>query len=99
MCRRVLHSGLDLPVSIVLQNVLERSFPEETAERRRESTSFVEEQAASVGTAAAAPASHDLPIFVMACILPGETMQLNIFEPRYRCVHQSFGLAGLGSVT
>ena len=28
--------------------------------------------------------SRDLPIFVMAPVLPGESMALNIFEPRYR---------------
>ena len=27
---------------------------------------------------------NDLPVFVMACMLPGETIGLNIFEPRYR---------------
>ncbi|KAG2424301.1 hypothetical protein HYH02_015191 [Chlamydomonas schloesseri] len=36
------------------------------------------------GGAAAAPAQLTLPLFVMSLIMPGETMALNIFEPRYR---------------
>ena len=29
-------------------------------------------------------AGRDLPVFVMAPVLPGERVGLNIFEPRYR---------------
>ncbi|KAG2437948.1 hypothetical protein HXX76_005563 [Chlamydomonas incerta] len=39
---------------------------------------------AAAGGAAAAPQQLTLPLFVMSLIMPGETMALNIFEPRYR---------------
>lgn len=74
MCRTVLHAVGQLPVSIVLKNIIERSFPEEYAERAAE-------EAAEAG---AAQAASVLPLFVMSPMLPGERMALNIFEPRYR---------------
>ena len=73
MCRTVLHVG-QLPVSIVLKNILERGFPEEYEARRREEI----EAAGASGEAAL------LPLFVMNPMLPGERMALNVFEPRYR---------------
>ena len=80
MCRTVLHVG-HLPVSIVLKNVVERSFPEEYEARR------LEECQASLSAAAGEGAStiaSILPLFVLCPMLPGERMALNIFEPRYR---------------
>ena len=77
MCRTVLHAGRALPVSIVLKNLLERSFPEDYAARR-------EEEAAAAAVAATAAEHAPLPLFVMNVLLPGERMALNIFEPRYR---------------
>lgn len=75
MCRRVLHVGRELAVTVVLKELLELSFPEEYEQRR------VEERGAGAG---AAPAAGDapLPLFVMSLLLPGETLALNIFEPR-----------------
>lgn len=77
MCRTVLHVSRDLPATIVLKNMLENSFPAEYAARRAE-----EVEAAAVSSAA--NAATILPLFVMAPMLPGEKMALNIFEPRYR---------------
>lgn len=74
MCRTVLYAVGQIPVSIVLKSILERSFPEEYRAR-------AEEEAAEAG---AAHEASVLPLFVMSPMLPGERMALNIFEPRYR---------------
>uniref|UniRef100_A0A6S8L0E2 RING-type domain-containing protein n=1 Tax=Dunaliella tertiolecta TaxID=3047 RepID=A0A6S8L0E2_DUNTE len=80
MCRTVLHVGAgQLPVTLVLQRILQRSFPEEYAERAKE-----EEAAAMRDTEAGAAITLKLPLFVMTTIMPGERIALNIFEPRYR---------------
>jgi Lon protease-like protein/tetratricopeptide (TPR) repeat protein len=76
MCRTVLHAVGQIPVSIVLKNILERSFPDDYLAR-------AEEEEEEVG-AGAAHESPTLPLFVMSPVLPGERMALNIFEPRYR---------------
>jgi Lon protease-like protein len=60
----------------VLQTLLERAFPAETAARAAEE--------AAAGGAPTGGAAAPLPLFVMAILLPGERMALNIFEPRYR---------------
>lgn len=84
MCRTVLHVGRELPVSVVLKNILESAFPEDYHARR------VEEAALSLlldpdpQEAHRAPQTTVLPLFVMSSVLPGECMALNIFEPRYR---------------
>lgn len=67
MCRTVLHVGRDLPVSITLKNILEKSFPQEYAER-------CAEEAADAGSAANA-AEAAVPLFVMSCLMPGELLQ------------------------
>ncbi|KAK9809744.1 hypothetical protein WJX73_001951 [Symbiochloris irregularis] len=82
-------------MTITLKNILEKSFPQEYAARGLEEadstagprSSEVEEEA-------------PVPLFVMSCLLPGERMALNIFEPRYRlmvrrCMEGSrrFGMA------
>lgn len=63
-------------MTVLLQSILKHCFPEESAARERE----LQGSSAQRGAAAAA----DLPIFVMAPMLPGEKIALNIFEPRYR---------------
>ncbi|KAK9808920.1 hypothetical protein WJX72_006425 [[Myrmecia] bisecta] len=90
MCRTVLHVGRELPLSVTLNNILEKSFPEEYQQRRRETRSLPSEVAGE------AP----LPLFVMSCMMPGEKMALNIFEPRYRLMvrrcmegNRRFGMA------
>eukprot|EP00892_Ulva_mutabilis_P010160 jgi/Ulvmu1/7516/UM037_0060.1 len=76
LCRRVLHTGRNLPVTVVLQNMIRHAFPQESAARERE----IHSRSSGGSTAEGA----DLPIFVMAPLLPTEKISLNIFEPRYR---------------
>lgn len=76
LCRRVLYTGRNLPVTVVLQNVLRHAFPQESASRERELQACCSGGSSDEGT--------DLPIFVMAPLLPTEKISLNIFEPRYR---------------
>ena len=93
MCRRVLHTGDNVPVNRVLSNVLQRCFASEYEERKLEEASFSLTQN---------PEGEDaiLPLFVMSPLLPGEKMALNIFEPRYRLMirrvmegNKKFGMA------
>jgi hypothetical protein len=76
-CRTLLHCDRRLPVTILLQTIIAKSYPEEYEERRKE------EMALSTGTEATDGVVL-LPLFVMSTLLPGESMSLNIFEPRYR---------------
>ena len=93
LCRAPFHSGLrDLPVSKVLEQVIERLFPDEFQQL------FAEEQSKRE---AQANGPKDIPLFVMSTVLPGEMMTLNIFEPRYRLLirramegQRRFGMAG-----
>lgn len=92
MCRAVLFmSPQNLQVTVTLKNMLERAFPEEYTVRRRETD--------ATRTVAA---SDLLPLFVMDVALPGQHMQLNIFEPRYRLMtrrcmegNKRFGIVGV----
>jgi hypothetical protein len=59
----VVHVGRQLPVSVTLANLLEKSFPEEYEARRRETRS----SAGGTPEAGEAP----LPLFVMSCMMPG----------------------------
>ncbi|GLI64935.1 hypothetical protein VaNZ11_008336 [Volvox africanus] len=99
-CRTVLHVARDsLPVTITLANIISRAFPEEYEQRRVEMTAgaggpVAGEGAAASGDGAATAAAGTapeavqrtltLPLFVMSLLMPGESMALNIFEPRYR---------------
>jgi Lon protease-like protein len=76
-CRRVLHVGRDLPVTIVLRNLLQAAFPEDYQGRAAE-------EAEVTGLSPSEGDVLTLPLFVMCAMLPGETMALNVFEPRYR---------------
>lgn len=58
--------------SVTLNNIIEKTFPEEYAERKAENDSLI-----NLGV-------DFLPLFVMDVILPCEKLALNIFEPRYR---------------
>lgn len=58
--------------SVTLNNIIEKNFPEEYAERKAENDSLI-----NLGV-------DLLPLFVMDVILPCEKLALNIFEPRYR---------------
>ncbi len=103
LCRCVFHTGLrDVPVSKVLEQVIQRLYPEEM------SAIAAEEAAARLDGPAdgGALARRDLPLFVMSAILPFEPMALNIFEPRYRLLvrramegRRRFGMVGLDGNT
>lgn len=77
MCRRVFYGGFDLPVNITLKNILERCFQEEYEARKEEERAFIRDQEG-------AETVQQLPLFVLSPVMPGETLNLNIFEPRYR---------------
>ena len=66
MCRTVLHVGRDLPVTVTLKNILEKSFPVEYAQRRAEEQADLSSQLEG-GAAAEGP----VPLFVMSCLMPG----------------------------
>lgn len=64
--------------SVTLNNIIQKSFPEEYAERKSEQESLTH-----LGV-------DIMPLFVMDVVLPCQKMSLNIFEPRYRlmvCVY------------
>lgn len=84
MCRRVLHAGRELPVTVVLASLLQQAFPEETEKRRREYCAAATGDARADGDDKDMDADWTLPVFVMSSMLPGESIALNIFEPRYR---------------
>ncbi|KAE9467237.1 hypothetical protein C3L33_00866, partial [Rhododendron williamsianum] len=67
MLDRVLASAI-----VTLNNIIQKNFPEEYAERKLEHDSLTNYGA------------DLLPLFVMDVILPCQKFHLNIFEPRYR---------------
>jgi hypothetical protein len=76
---QVLHVSRELPISITLQNILSKVYPDEYAARAAE-VAGAAAAAAAAGVGGAERLS--LPLFVMSTLLPGEKMALNIFEPR-----------------
>lgn len=58
--------------SVTLNNIIQKNFPEEYAERKSEQESLTH-----LGV-------DIMPLFVMDVVLPCQKMSLNIFEPRYR---------------
>ncbi|KAJ6827828.1 LON peptidase N-terminal domain and RING finger protein 1 isoform X1 [Iris pallida] len=73
ICRTVLFiSPRTYPISVTLNNIIQRSFPEEYAERKSEHESLTH-----LGV-------DLMPLFVMDVVLPCQKLSLNIFEPRYR---------------
>eukprot|EP00898_Chlorokybus_atmophyticus_P008296 jgi/Chlat1/8468/Chrsp80S07863 len=90
MCRTVLFvTARSHPVSVSLQNILEKTFPQEYEERRAEMS------------AVEACEAQTIAVFVMDVVLPGQKMALNIFEPRYRLMirrcmegNRRFAMAG-----
>lgn len=99
MCRTILHVGRELPVTVLLKELLEKTFPEEYAERRKEEQALL---ASTHDDAVDCQGRTRLPLFVMSALLPGEHMALNIFEPRYRLMirrcmegNRRFGMASL----
>ncbi|EPS62991.1 hypothetical protein M569_11797, partial [Genlisea aurea] len=73
LCRTVLLiSPRTCSISVTLNSIIEKNFPDEYAERKAEYASLTN------------PGVDLLPLFVMDVILPCQKFQLNIFEPRYR---------------
>ncbi|KAL1566343.1 LON peptidase N-terminal domain and RING finger protein 1 isoform X3 [Salvia divinorum] len=73
LCRTILFiSPRTCAISVTLNNIIEKSFPEEYAERKLEQLNLTN------------PGPDLLPLFAMDVILPCQKLQLNIFEPRYR---------------
>ncbi|XP_057951850.1 uncharacterized protein LOC131146323 [Malania oleifera] len=73
LCRTVLFiSPRTCAISLVLNNIIQKNFPEEYAERKSEHDSLTK-----FGV-------DILPLFVMDVVLPCQKLPLNIFEPRYR---------------
>ncbi|KAL1814774.1 hypothetical protein ACET3Z_017348 [Daucus carota] len=73
LCRTILFiSPRTCSISVTLNNIIQKNFPEEYAERKLE-----HENLTIMG-------ADLLPLFVMDVVLPCQKLQLNIFEPRYR---------------
>ncbi|OVA08829.1 zinc finger protein [Macleaya cordata] len=73
MCRTVLFiSPRTCSISVTLNNIIQKNFPEEYAERKSE-----HETLTNLGV-------DLIPLFVMDVVLPCQKLSLNIFEPRYR---------------
>ncbi|XP_019415731.1 PREDICTED: LON peptidase N-terminal domain and RING finger protein 1-like isoform X2 [Lupinus angustifolius] len=73
LCRTVLFiSPRTCSISVTLQNIIQKNFPEEYAERKKEHDSLI-----NFGV-------DLLPLFVMDVVIPCQKFPLNIFEPRYR---------------
>ncbi|XP_059645524.1 uncharacterized protein LOC132287064 [Cornus florida] len=73
LCRTVLFiSPRTCSISVTLNNIIQKNFPEEYAERKLEHASLM-----NLGV-------DLMPLFVMDVVLPCQRLQLNIFEPRYR---------------
>ncbi|KAM7480055.1 hypothetical protein LguiA_028268 [Lonicera macranthoides] len=73
LCRTVLFiSPRTCAISVTLNNIIQKNFPEEYTERKSEQDSLI-----NMGV-------DLLPLFVMDVVLPCEKFQLNIFEARYR---------------
>lgn len=73
LCRTVLFiSPRTCAVSVTLNNIIQKNFPEEYAERKSEHDSLI-----NFGV-------DLLPLFVMDVVIPCQKFPLHIFEPRYR---------------
>lgn len=73
LCRTVLFiSPRTCAVSVTLNNIIQKIFPEEYAERKSEHDSLT-----TLGV-------DLIPLFVMDAVLPCQKFPLHIFEPRYR---------------
>ncbi|KAL6995160.1 hypothetical protein U1Q18_005295 [Sarracenia purpurea var. burkii] len=73
LCRTVLFiSPRACAISVTLNNIIQKNFPEEYTERKMEHDGLTNYGADLI------------PLFVMDVILPCQKIHLNIFEPRYR---------------
>ncbi|KAH0865183.1 hypothetical protein HID58_082394, partial [Brassica napus] len=81
-------------VSVTLNNIIQKNFPEEYAERKSEQDSLVH-----LG-------NESMPLFVMDVIISCQKLSLHIFEPRYRLMvrrimegNHRMGMVALDSAT
>jgi hypothetical protein len=81
LCRAPLHAASRLSVTTDLARLLAAAFPSESAARTAEEA---EARAEAEAAERAGQIHRGLPCFVMAACLPGQQVQLHIFEPRYR---------------
>lgn len=73
LCRTVLFvSPRTSSISVTLNNIIQKNFPEEYEERKLEHEGLI-----NFGV-------DLMPLFVMDVVLPCQKLRLNIFEPRYR---------------
>lgn len=73
LCRAVVHMSADQPVSVVLQSIIQRNFPEDYALREKEARDEKVQESLS------------LPLFLINTVaFPKQSFPLHIFEPRYR---------------
>ncbi|KAJ6765136.1 43KDA POSTSYNAPTIC PROTEIN-RELATED [Salix koriyanagi] len=73
LCRTVLFiSPRTCSISVTLNNIIQRNFPEEYAERKSEN-----DRLTNFGV-------DLIPLFVMDAVIPCQKFPLQIFEPRYR---------------
>ncbi|XP_058070130.1 uncharacterized protein LOC131219142 isoform X2 [Magnolia sinica] len=95
MCRTVLFiTPTTCCISVTLNNIIQKNFPEEYAERNSEHGNLTN-------------SGGDLvPLFVMDVVLPCQKLPLNIFEPRYRLMvrrimegNHRMGMVGFDSAT
>ncbi|KAL6010396.1 hypothetical protein ACLOJK_000827 [Asimina triloba] len=62
----------DVASCVTLNNIIQKNFPEEYADRKLEHQNLTN------------PGLDLVPLFVMDVVLPCQKLSLNIFEPRYR---------------
>ncbi|OAY31075.1 LON peptidase N-terminal domain and RING finger protein 1 isoform X2 [Manihot esculenta] len=73
LCRTVLFiSPRECAISVTLNNIIQKNFPEEHAERKSEHESLT-----NLGV-------DLIPLFVLDVVIPCQKFSLHIFEPRYR---------------
>jgi len=73
LCRTVYHSNFRPPVTVTLQNIIQKLYPKEYQFRAKEVAEEEDED------------NMTIPLFVMdALVFPGEEISLHVYEPRYR---------------
>uniref|UniRef100_A0A0D3DWM7 RING-type domain-containing protein n=2 Tax=Brassica oleracea var. oleracea TaxID=109376 RepID=A0A0D3DWM7_BRAOL len=95
LCRTVIFmTPRTCAVSVTLNNIIQKNFPEEYAERKSEQDTLVH-----LG-------NESMPLFVMDVIVPCQKLSLHIFEPRYRLMvrrimegNHRMGMVALDSAT
>ena len=71
MVSQLLHVGRKLPITITLQKIIEKSFPDEYAQRKAEALALEEHNKAD-------GPETPLPLFVMSCMMPGQFLRVHL---------------------